>query len=164
MKQIIIALSATVAAFAIVLILAAVGFLPGKPPAYQPFPVDVQIKRTLDDVEVSFDVKTEKTGYVYSYVIKNNGKANLAFSWDVLNRMEKSLIVIPLEPGDSCSFSFESPSVPVMCLGTATVYKNAVTNEFNYWKAVDKLDLVGPASMNSSGPPVDFKIIGKKND
>lgn len=161
MKHIIIALSIVVATFAIFAMLFSVGLIGESKPQYQGFPLDMRVTRNLEDVNIAFEVNPSSSGsgYVYHYTISYSGDEPVILTWDVLNRMEKLPIFVSLEKGKTCEFTYVSPAPPVMCLGTAAIYKKtSFEKKFDFWKAASSSDFVGPASSDTNVPPVRWNV------
>jgi hypothetical protein len=103
---------------------------------------DVQLDQELKSVHqgncsIEIISKVTKTGdtYTYLYSIKNKGKQDVKFKWNVLNKaMQYGAdidMVIELKPGENLNFVLEHPDEPAYFWGMATSYYTLSKEDFD---------------------------------
>lgn len=91
-----------------------------QPSPQQPFPLDKEIKSTLQanthNVEAICKVTKSRNIYIYLYSIKNNGKQKILVKWDILSKAmyygQDLETIWEIPPGDNITIILEHPDAP----------------------------------------------------
>lgn len=111
-------------------------FIPPQPPQY---PIS-NITQNFKGVEIQHRVVAMDSVYSYEYTFVNHGTTDVLFSWNLLDRITNSHLLLLLEPEKPRTISFKSSSRPYLDQDLATIYEQSQGG----WIATAKSGQNGP--------------------
>jgi len=120
-----VAVSATLVTFLIVWLLLTqpfpATFVSGQC-GYCPYPVNMEMKGSLKNVVITYEVTYSESEKMYSYKYHLTCKEKCIFNWEVFDKLlgEESHVYLKELDKSEFSFNFKSPHAPVMYYGKAS--------------------------------------------